>query len=374
MAWCGAIVLVVAGGLALALVLRSPTGHPPLLGHSASRHRQRAIVSAPNSIVGWTANESLVVISTRTGQIERTLATNVSVFAPGDPSISVAPDGTVFFDSADAASVPARAAGGDQILSVSIKGGPVRDVASGSDPQVSPDGRTLAYIGADAIGTSGEPPYLVAPTGIDIASLSAAGTVHAVRTLRPGPAQHNRGAFDLSWSSNSKSLSFDLYDPQTTRTSAWSVANSPHVSSLAAAIPIPLHQVGLTWNGYFGTRGNGDLQGLGVLTSPSGAQQTVVTIDAKFGRVTRKLFSVPAAVCTLISPTRPGECSSDFTNPLTGDPTSSSVLVAGAIPGLHGTPTPLGASSLYLWHRSLDQPILVASHVVVASWGPPRSQ
>ncbi len=82
-------------------------------------------VTMPDEIVGWTATARLVVVSARTGRTERTLATDVSVSAPGIPSVSVAPDGTVYFESATPAYPSPTATGGDQILSVSINGGPV---------------------------------------------------------------------------------------------------------------------------------------------------------------------------------------------------------------------------------------------------------
>ena len=371
LAWSSAIVLVVTIGVILGSTLGPRHARPPSSGHTPPRSGQEVGASTPPStIVAWTADESIAVLSTRTGRIERTLATHVSVFAPGDPTVSVAPGGTVFFDSAQASDVLSRAAVGDQILSVSIKGGPVRDIGPGSDPQVSPDGRTLAYISGVPAGAAGEAPYLVPPVGIDLASLSPADRVTAVRSLRPGSAQINRGASDLSWSSNSKQLSFDLFDPQTLRTSAWTVATGSRVGSLAAAVQIPLRQPGLTWNGYFGAEANGNARGIGVISSRSGNEQTIVTIDATTGRITQRLFSLPAAVCTQLSPNESGACSSDFANPLVGDPKSSSVLVAGVIPFSQVAPTPLAAASLYVWRPALRKPVRLAGHVVVASWGP----
>lgn len=323
----------------------------------------------PSTIVGWTASDTLGVISTRTGRIERTLATGVSVFAPGLPAVSVTPDGTVFFESAAAAGLPLGTTTGDQILSVSVEGGPVREVGPGSDPDVSANGRYLAFIAPDPAGASGEAPYLVPPVGIDIATLSSTGAVTAVRTLEPGSAQINRGASDLSWSADSDSLSFDLYDPQTRLTSAWTVAVNSDPTSLADAVPIPLHQSGLTWNGYFTMGPRGRPQGIGVLPSRTGNGQTVVTIDAKTGRTIRKLFTIPAAVCAQVNPAQAGGCSSLFSNPLNADPPRSSVLVAGAIPYVHGTPTTSGATYLYVWHPGLRHPIRLTGHVDVASWG-----
>ena len=55
-------------------------------------------VQTPNEIVGWTSNGDLEVISAKTGAVERILASDVDLFAPGLPTLSVSPGGVVFFD------------------------------------------------------------------------------------------------------------------------------------------------------------------------------------------------------------------------------------------------------------------------------------
>src|SRR5271155_5242634 len=42
-----------------------------------------ALEQTPSEIVGWTSNRDLEVISTTTGAVERTLASDVALFAPG---------------------------------------------------------------------------------------------------------------------------------------------------------------------------------------------------------------------------------------------------------------------------------------------------
>ena len=273
-----AVVALVAGSLWL------PAPSPPAPG-TAPAARDAALAGTarapmPNEIVGWGANANLVVISTRTGDVERTLASHVSVFAPGLPSVSVAPNGTVFFESATPQLVAAAATGGDRILSVSIRGGPVRDLGAGSDPQVSPDGRSVAYIAPEPAGTAGEPPYLVPPQGIDVATLSASGTVAAVRTLEPGPAQVDQGASDLSWSPNGRMLSFDLLNPTTSATTAWTTPVGRGVKSLATARRIPL-AAGLTWTGFAGRVG------------PTNASQTRGDIGEGIGLLSSRVDSAP---------------------------------------------------------------------------------
>ena len=324
----------------------------------------------PDEIVGWTATARLVVVSARTGRTERTLATDVSVSTPGIPSVSVAPDGTVYFESATPAYPSPTATGGDQILSVSINGGPVRDIGSGSDPQVSPDGRLLAYIAPEAPGAAGEPPYLVPPQGIDIATLSATGTIQTMRTLEPDVSQVDQGASDLSWSSDGRLLSFDLYNPTMSATTAWFVPTGPAVSSLASATQIPLQSPGLTWNGFFGSTAGSDPQGIGAVSAPSDGRQSVVTIDARTGRITGHLFRMPAAVCESMAPVGSSGCSSLFSNPVVAEPMGTNVLVSGAIPYVDGARTTSGATSVYVWHPGLRAPRRLTGGIDVASWGP----
>ncbi len=374
---CALLVVAVVAAL-VALWPSSPSGRRPGSAGRVVAAGAADVAAMPRQIVGWTANRQLVVVSTRTGRVERTLDSGVSVFAPGLPSVSVGPNGTVYFESASAQSLesatppPTKVSSGDQILSVSIEGGPVRDLGSGSDPEVSPDGKFLAYIAPDPAGSAGEAPYLVPPQGIDVAMLSATGAITAVRTLEPGPAQVDQGASDLSWSPDGRLLSFDLYDPTSGSATAWTTPVGPGVASLAGATRIPVQDVGLTWNGFFGTGAHGEPQGIGVLTSPSDGRQTVVTIDPGTGRVIAILFQAPAAVCEAIADNGPNECSSLFSNPIVADSSGSNVLVAGAIPYAFGSlsPTTSGASYLYVWHRGTGRPVRLTGHVDVASWVP----
>jgi hypothetical protein len=362
-----ATLVAVAQGTSPAPPSSAPSRLSPLAGGHAGTARAELASAMPADIVGWTSTFKLVVVSTHSGSVRRTLASHVSIFAPGLPIVSVAPDGTVFFESATPSPENPNVDQGDQILSVPINGGPIRNLGAGSDPQVSPDGKYLAFIGPEPAGIAGEAPYLVPPVGIDIASLSA-GTIGPIRTLAPGPAQLNQGASDLSWSSDSRHLSLDLLNPETNVTTSWTIDARALPASLAAATQIPLHLAGLTWNGYWGQRKGGANVGLGVLSSRSGGQE-VVTINPSTGGVTGRLFRVPAEVCTTtVEP--PGGCSSDFTNSVVGDSGGDNVLVAGAIPLVEGSPTTSGRAYLYRWSVGDRAPIRVADQILVATWGP----
>jgi hypothetical protein len=86
-------------------------GHNPQLSSS----KRTPLAATPKEIVGW-MGDRLVAIDTNSGNIVRTLASNVSVFAPGLPSVSVSPGGQVFFDSTPLATIDDDRNSGDLIL------------------------------------------------------------------------------------------------------------------------------------------------------------------------------------------------------------------------------------------------------------------
>jgi hypothetical protein len=327
-----------------------------------------APASIPKEIVAWMGGR-VAVVATNSGGVVRTLATNVSVFAPGLPSVSVTPDGMVFFDSTPrAVTIDGHPSQGDQIFSVPIVGGRVRDIAAGSDPEVSPNGRLLAFIAPDP---TGEAPYLVSKVGIDIATLSSGGSIDKMRALAPSAAQLNQGASDLSWSPDSRQLSFILLNPSTNVTTSWTISTGGDVQSLAAAHQIQLRQPGLSWNGFWGSMRNGTPRGIGILTSTTGSQE-VVTINPATGQVTSRLFKSPATVCTSTSPTpASGGCSSDFSDEVVGDRTGTGVLLAGVIPFADGvTGISPEEQYLYIWNQENRRTVRLARQVLVAAWGP----
>lgn len=346
------VVAVAVAALTATLGLGLPAAKTSQDAHNP---RKPFALGPPAEIVAWTSAFKVVVLSTRTGHVVRTLASNVSIFAPGIPNVSVAPDGIVFFESATPSPQDTNATEGDRIFSVPVNGGPVRNIGSGSDPQVSPNGKLLAFIASEPAGVAGEAPYLVPPVGIDIATLSS-GSVETVRTLEPGPVQRNQGASDLSWSSNSLRLSFNLLNPNANVTTAWTLAATTS-TSLAQATQIPLHTAGLTWNGYWGDAKDGTSIGLGVLHSGSGGLE-VVSINPSTGRVVGRLFRIH------------GEIFPDFSNNVRGDSSGANVLVAGVTSLVDGTPTTSGAVTLYRWQVGDRAPTEVANQIDVAAWGP----
>jgi hypothetical protein len=372
------VIVVVCAALAASAAYAQAshrTTRPPTTARPPTAERPLP-AGTPADIVGWLSSDQVVVIDTRTGAVVRTLATGVSVEAPGLPDLTVSPGGRVYFDSAPIAGVSPRDAEGDQIYSVPIIGGPVVEVGPGSDPQVSPNGQLLAYIASDGVG---EAPYLFPGGGIDVATL-AGDRVADVRTLHPDPAQEDQGASDLSWSPDGQRLSFDLLGSAADTTTSWTIAPAGAGSSLGTAQQIPLQSAGLTWNGYWRVGRTGVALGLGVLTSPSSGQplagtQRVVTIDPSTGGVVHRLFSVSGAVCTASAPPSvPSDCDADYSNALSVDGAGTSVLVGGAIPLSYGQVSTSGLTYLYRWSVGSTQAVRLTRDVLVASWGPPPAR
>jgi hypothetical protein len=366
----------VAAGLCIALVIALVVvacSHTTARRTPARTPKVTRIVSvpAPDEIVGWTNNFRLEVISTRTGSVERMLASNVALDAPGLPTLSVSPGGVVFFDSDPIEGVGPPDAQGDQIYSVPITGGPVREVAAGFDPAISPDGQTLAFVASNGVG---EAPYQLASGGIELARLNGSN-ITAVRILHPTGDMVGAGISNLSWSTDSQTLSFDQLNPSTDVTTSWLLSAPSRQSSLDSAVAIPLHPTGLTWGGFFGESAGGRQLGIGVLTTPVNEPplanpQKVVSIDPQSGEVVRTLFTLPEAICTSSSPSAPEDCNADFSNALDADSGSSNVLVGGAIPLKYGQVSTSGLAYLIRWNAASTRPVRVISGVLVAAWGP----
>ena len=354
-----ALALVTAGGN----TFKSGVGHRPPA-------RSYLPVGTPSEIVGWTSRFQLVVLATRTGAVLRTLASNISLAAPGLPAISVTPGGEVYFDSTPISGVSPPGAQGDQIFRVPLAGGPLVEIGPGYDPQVSPSGEFLAYVASNGVG---EAPYLDANGGIVIASLMS-GAVSRVQTLHPSDGQLNQGVSDLSWSPDSHRLSFELFDSSTQTTTSWTIASTSAGGTMASAEQIPLQRAGLAWLGYLKTSTTGAPLGVGVLTAaaryPSLTDaQTIVAINPTSGNIVDRYFSLPAAICTPYPP--PANCVSEFSNPVSVDSIGSSLLVAGAIPTVvGGWLTTSGKSYLYRWSTGSSKPVKLKEGVLSATWGP----
>ena len=132
----GWLILAICVAVATTLLVTRDTGtHAPTQRTHQGSPRTSFPAGTPAEIVAWTSNHHVVVISTRTGAILRTLASDVAVFEPGLPDLSVSPQGEVFFNSAPIAGVSPPDAQGDQIFSVPITGGPYEKSPPGFLPR-----------------------------------------------------------------------------------------------------------------------------------------------------------------------------------------------------------------------------------------------
>jgi hypothetical protein len=331
-----------------------------------------AVPATPKEMVAWMSDDRVVVLSSASGKILRTLAAPVLLDEPGLPDLAVSPAGMVYFDSASLSSFNTGTWGGaDQIFEVPLAGGPVTHLAAGYDPQVSPNGRLLAFAASEA----GQAPYLDAAGGIEIAHISPRGLT-ATRVLHPDARQLNQGLSQLSWSSDSRRLSFAQLDGDTDVTTFWTLPVDAKGTSLGAASQIPLRNPSLTWNGYWGRhRVDGRDVGLGVLTTADGTQR-VVLLDPRTGRQLSTLFSVPGEVCVALSPTsppmtapRPSPCSYGFDNTVISDTGGGDVLLGGAT-SLNAGGGAGSAPSLYRWRMGTRRVIRLTPGALLATWGP----
>src|SRR5687768_12762220 len=147
----------VAGGLAAAVaVVGGVVGVGVLRDDDQSRGDDRVTAGRASTASGDIAaivDGKVVVLSSLDGMLVRTLAEG----AESAKGLSVSPDGTTaYFTRADPDTrcgdrptddIARYADSGRafQIVSVPIEGGPITVVASGASPELSPDGRLLAY-------------------------------------------------------------------------------------------------------------------------------------------------------------------------------------------------------------------------------------
>ena len=242
----------------------------------------------PSQVVALAGGSKIQVLSSRTGRVVRTLASNVGLFQ-GSPTIAVSPTGVVYFDTArDTARGTAR--GPEQwIESTPLTGGPITAIGPGDMPAISPDGRLLAYL---AWTVQIYPPNTPAR---DMKPPEPEAIV--VRNLETGAAR--RWAFtsdvpvisSLSWSPDNRFLAYT--------SSSWASGQPPPDTTqlldtraggtLTSARRIPLAP-GLEWAGFLTPQA-----GLAVTPylAAQGGQQTLVAVATRTGRILGRLIGLP---------------------------------------------------------------------------------
>jgi WD40-like Beta Propeller Repeat len=288
--------------------------------------------SMPSQIVVWTDNFKIEVLSSRTGRMIRTLATNVAV-TRGIPTLAVSPAGVVYFDDARGHR--------NFVLSVPLTGGPVTTVADGNQPALSPDGRQLAYwINIDHRA-------LRQPEAIVVRDLPAG-------TQKTWPfTSYLSDITSMSWSPDGRSLAFaDLTYVQngTVLIRAAQVLDTRSGGTLDGAQRIPLGRR-VAWAGFLTSH-----TGAGVLAEQHGPIQTggdLVEVGIARGQVLRRLTSLPPQGLATVN-------SVDGTEgTITVDRTGSYLLIAGM-----GT----GTGEIFRWTFGMPHPVEITSGALHAVW------
>jgi hypothetical protein len=363
--WMAGISIAVVALLGVAVVIqvvaRSPGGPTPPGAAVPRQPSGRPVLPAPPSqVVAWiqtsNATMSIQVIATKTGRVVRTLATDDGLFN-STPQPSVSPSGTVYYDNAIGGSAPPNPGpfAVEQIMSVPLSGGMATIVADGHDPQISPDGRLLAYLSFTQI--SGLPESVV------VKNLASGATDSwQFSTMTP---DINR----MSWSPDSSSLvvSTNERTGQTWNLEAKSLVLADPSRSLDALPRIPLPQCpspgewaptgtnrDMAWAGFLtSTEGIGECHHFALNPQDSWTQPVVISLAT--GRIINDLSRIPGLM--------PQIAGGGFQI----DATGHYLLFIG-----NGH----GAGGLYRWTlgghplEPLSRPVLVRNGVANAAWVP----
>lgn len=288
------------------------------------------------------ANFRIQVISSVSGHVIRTLATNVAIYRYV-PHPTVSPSGTVFFG--DAYYMNGKPS--EQILSVPISGGPITVIGAGHYPVVSPNGRLLAYLAfTDVAG---------GPEAIVVRNLQR-GAASTWRYSGAGP-----DVSQLSWAPDSATLSFTATTAGTAGheaaiQGAFTLDLSDPGRSLQGARRIPLPS-GMAWAGYVSaTEGIGIRQHLG---SAAGAGWTEpALVDITTGRVVRRWPDLPGLPGA-------GNAHDGLEGTVQVDPSGRHLAIAEAGPG---------SGSLWRWTIGSRSPARIITGVGTAAWVPVAAQ
>lgn len=324
--------LLLAAGLIAGLSLSGRTVRHP----ARTRPPAGTAAAMPPEIVVWTAAFRIEVLSSRTGRLIRTLATNVALYR-GLPTLAVSAAGVVYFDDARG--------GREWVRRVSLTGGPVTTIAAGTSPAISPDGRLLAYV----TGTSQtcRRPCAARLEAIVVRNL-AAGTSKTWAFTSALP-----DITSLSWSPDGRHLAFAGTTEAKNGTLMVRTAQVLDIRSggtLDRARPIPLGPA-VAWAGYLTAD-----TGVGVPLSPDGVIQAtpgLVEVSVRNGRVIRLLTSVPPPGLGTDNAFDGAE------HTIAVDHSGRFLLIAGA-----GT----GSGEIFRWTAGMRRPTRIGNGALVAAW------
>ena len=273
----------------------------------------------PSKVVAWTGGFKIQVLSSRTGRVVRTLASNVGLFQ-GIPTIAVSPAGVVYFDTA-------RDDGEQWIESTPLAGGPITMIGPGDMPAISPDGRLLAYLAwtvkiypPNTPARDMKPPE---PEAIVVRNLET-GAARRWAFTSDGPAVSS-----LSWSPDNRFLAYTSLSwasgfqppPDVTQ-----LLDTRAGGTLTSARRIPLAP-GLEWAGFLTPQ-----VALAVTPYPAaqGRQQTLVAVATRTGRILGPLIRLPSQELFTSNAFDGTE------GTITADPTGRYLLIAASGPRGHG--------------------------------------
>jgi hypothetical protein len=280
-------------------------------------------------------NDRIELVSSRTLRVIRTLATGTGLFS-GPETLAASPSGVLFFDRA--------ADQGETVFSVPLAGGPVRAIAYGRTPAVSPDGKFLAYVAETFSNLHGE-----VLTGIVERDL-ASGTQRTWAI--PDPAVQ---IDEMTWSPDGRHLAVTTDVGPALVTLVLDTTAPGRTLGAARRMPLP---PGVSWAGYLTAR-----TGVGVVVS--GAWPTLwtslVELDVRTGQVIgplttlrQGLFALGAGPAGTIQP----------------DPSGRYFLITGTGPSekIPGQISPGAYGEIFVWTVGTRQPVPILHRFILAIW------
>jgi hypothetical protein len=278
---------------------RAPRSHIQSVG--APHTSGTANDAMPAAMVVWAqvsrATMAIQVVSSSTGRVVRTLATDDGLFN-STPQPSVSTDGTVFFDDSVAGSStpgPGAPPPIERVMAVPLAGGPVTFVALGHDPVVSPNGQDLAYLTFTQVDD--------APEAVVVRDLRT-GTSSTWSFTTNGPDIQR-----LDWRPDSRHLAFSTENLVSRvwhlSTGVIDVAGGDRRLEDARTLPLPKCPAGQAWA--YGTDHTmawagfiDENRGLGICRyadiTDTEELTRVVVVDVRTGREVARLPAIPGLI------------------------------------------------------------------------------
>ena len=318
-----AMALVIAAVAAIVIGLTAGAERAP--DTASGRQLAGPTQPMPRQAVIWTSGFKIEVISSRTGRVVRTLATNVGLYR-GIPTVAVSSAGAVYFDTARD--------GEEWIESTPLTGGRITAVAAGYLPSVTQNGRLLAYVD-----------YTDRPEAIVVRNL----TTGAIRTW--AFTSDVPDISSLSWSPGNRFLAYTAsYWANAGRTpvDVTRLLDTRSGGTLVSQPRIPLRH-GLDWAGFLTAR-----IGMAVASYP-GDRRSLVAVSVDSGRILRRLILLRHQELSVDN----GDDGTEGT--ITADATGQYVLIA--------TAGPHGYGEILRWAAGTHRLVRLTAGALRTAWG-----